>query len=1012
MADSTPHPHDGEHGTGSAPGEGSATFAPTDQPTPVTDTGRYQDGEVRDAHHRLLRDRTLDREVLARIAPLSEADELEQEARFLARLDHLNAPGILDFVRSDTGAMLVTRKNSGITLAEAIRRSGDGHMSPELASPAMVVQTICKVCDVIATVHSQGVVHHDLSPDVILLGGHGQVIVHDWSAAIAERRNPTTLRYVSAAAATPAAHLSLDGLHDDIHALGACLAECLLLRPLKPTATDPLGNISLVERQRLPAALEAVIRQALASNRSTGYRSVSDLAQDLTSYLEGLAPAAYVPGPMARFGEWVRLRQKGLLVAASLCVLLGVAVGAIWGKQLWTMASWRVVVAEDFSNPEWKQRWIEPPSINGMFAVDGNAVVSTAERDAFLIFRQRLTTPAAIEYTGEIQAGSQPCDLSVQWSEASGIAEDPAQFAQTGRSYMIQAGAFGNSLCAIFQNPGRRLLAYANRQLEVGRPYRFRVELDGTRITMLIDGVQVLEHHDIFPTQSGFISLYAFYPGKAFTDVRVFQGSPANEPTPLATGDTAFLERRFAAATDQYARVAELSAGMPIQQQALYRKGLAQWNLGETELASRDWNLVTDPELVAQIDCIRIEALFTTDQRTPQLSRFEEQYRDRPEMRDRLRRTWIMLIQQQLDAPQPNPMIIPYLLNVRERLFPDDESARYVAAITLLATHRYEEVLEKFPDQRNPCARALLSLGRSDQVLESEWVGNDERVHALSMRGEFAKLLELPGLFPSTRVRSLIHIGRAEEALSAEGGTHSALLHLGRAAEALAQPNLKGSAANEALICLGRLQEAAGAGLPQVSGSGSDVTAMLMLGQVDLAELAAKRPRPAIRFMQAAENGNDQDYARFHDQIALPPDLGGPTGWFAPLILRPFVDVLQGDATAFDHQTRPHLDLMSGIYTRTPWFVTRAILGLAPIETVLEMPRADEAETWRLLCVGIKAELDDQPDVAAASYTAFKALPMHRRLLSGNLPDAEVEWFVSWRLRALSGKKPSSGMAP
>jgi tetratricopeptide (TPR) repeat protein len=781
---------------------------------------------------------------------------------------------------------------------------------------------------------------------------------------------------------------------------------------LDRSAADPFGHITPSERERLPASLEAVIRQALTSSVSSGYQDVSDLVHDLTRYSEGLVPTAYVPGTLVRLGEWLRVRRKPLLATAAVIAILAIVVGVTWGRQLRTLAAWQVVISENFADPTWQQRWIEPPSPEGMFSVTDGKVVSIADRDAFLIYRKRLSTPVAIEFTGEMQVGTLPCDLSVQWSEASGVAEDPSRFAQEGRSYMIQSGAFGNSFCAIFQNPGRTLLALANRQLEVGRAYHYRVELDGTRISMDIDGVRVLEHHDVFPTQSGFISLYGFYPGKTFSDVRILQGSPTNGPTPLTSGDNDFLERRYGEAAAQYARVAELTKGGALLQQALYRKGLAEWSQGATERATSAWDRVTDSDLLAQIDCVRLEDVFKAGERTPRVSRFEEQYRDRPDLRDRLRQTWIMLAQQQLTASQRDAGAIASFLDIRERLFPQDEAGRYVAAMMLLSLRRYEEVLANFPEQQNPCARAMLALGRTKQLLDTEWVGNDERTHALGMRGLFAEVLNAPGLFPFSRIRTLIHVGRAEEALALEGGAHAALLHLGRAAEALDLPNPKGSSINEALICLGRLNEAAGNGLPQVPGSGSDSTAMLMLGQVDLAELAAKKSYPAIRFMQAAESGNDQDYVTFHDQIWLPPDLGGLTGWFAPIVLRPFVDILRGDSTALDTQVRPHLELLSGTYAQTPWFVARALLGETPLDSVLDMPSRDEAVAWHLVTAGIKAELDGHRDAALRAYAQFKALPMHQRLLVNNLPDAEVEWLVSWRLRALSDETSTKAASP
>lgn len=996
---------DSIHPDPATPGTDSSGYTPTAHPGPDMPRGRQRfqsTGSVDDHPPASFRDVVLDREVTARVVDHAKSEALLQEARFLARLDHIGASGVLDLVCDEAGAMLVTRRTSGITLAEAIDLAGRGQVPQELKTTADALRTMLAVGDIIARAHAQGVVHRALTTRQINLGGHGQVTIGDWSAAMVDQRAPATLRYIASQRIQRPERLHLDGHHDDIRALGACLAESLLLRSVDPTAPDPLGHISAPERERFHPALEAIVRTSLASDPSQGYQSVDDLSADLRGFAQAALPTWYAPGPLAAARDWVHRRKGVAGLAAAVLVAVCIAVVLPWLRPWEEGIAWSQVVAEDFAAPSWRERWIEPPSPNGMFAPADGKLVSTAPRDAFLIYRRRLTTPVAIEYTGEMLPGSLPCDLSVQWSEASGIAEDPARFARDGRSFMIQAGAFGNSFCAIFENPGRRLLAYSNRQLAVGTAYRFRVVLTGTRIALYIDDALVLEHDDPMPTQSGFISLYGFYPGKAFSDVRILSGTPANQPTVLALGDDAFIRGRYQESAEHYAAVVEQVEDPALLQQALFRQGLAEWHLGSTERASASWDRIADPDLRTQIACLRLETPATNGPKNPHVTQFEEQYLAHPEQRERLRRTWINIVQQWGNSSSPNAPAIASFIDVHQRLFPDDQACRYVAAMRLLSLRRHQEVIDTYPDQRSALARAMLALGRSRDLVESDWVGTDERVHALMMRGEFEEALRIPGMFPSARVTALIHTQRLDEALAAEGGAHAALLRLGRAAEILERPDVSGAAANEALICLGRWNEAAGSGLAQIPSSGSSSVAMLLLGHLDLAEVAAKKTFPAIRFMRAAETGNDQDYLRYHDQIVLPPDLAGSSGWFAPVLMRPFVDVLHGDPTAWETQTRPHLDLLSGCYGTTPSVVVRAILGDIPLHQVADLPRTFEAEAWTALASGMKAELAGDHDGAIGHYRAFLALPLPKRLLVGNLPDPEVEWFVAWRLRALS----------
>jgi hypothetical protein len=89
------------------------------------------------------------------------------------------------------------------------------------------------------------------------------------------------------------------------------------------------------------------------------------------------------------------------------------------------------------------------------------------------------------------------------------------------------------------------------------------------------------------------------------------------------------------------------------------------------------------------------------------------------------------------------------------------------------------------------------------------------------------------------------------------------------------------------------------------------------------------------------------------------------------------------------------------VFARRAWFFARAALGKATDEEVLNMPVRSEAEAWLALAKALRAELADKPAEALASYRAFAALPLHKRLLDNNTLDSQVETFVQWRLRAV-----------
>jgi hypothetical protein len=1005
-----------QDGAGTASGEfmpGEPPMAPPSQDSGVRSAGRYQLGQQMAGDLHQGRDRLLDREVRIRVSDTATASDLEREARFMARIEHPGITPIHDFVLGDGGAILVAGLSEGISLADAIREAKTGRVRAELSNVGAVVQVMQRVCETLSAAHARHVVHRAVTPAAIILGWHGQVVLGNWKQAMQEAERPMTLRFV-ATASTPQT-LSLDDLHADVRAVGACLFESLVWRAPSGSHERPAGTLSPDERRRMPPQLEAIINFAMSSDQTIGYHSMDELGQDLAHFLSGMHLVAYEPGLWNRVSSWAHQHRRGLLVTAALMLLaVGTAIGVAYGVDRYRYRWSAPITTETFSDDTWRQRWIEGGK--GAFSVESGQLVSQAPRHAVLIFRQRLATPVAIEYTAQILPGSRPCDLSVIWSERDGLPENPAWFANDSRAFLIQAGANDNSFCGMIQLPGYRRVAHINRQLEVGRRYRFRVEIEGDVISMSIDGERAYEFRDVFPSTSGYIALYGYYPGKAFDDVSIMQKASPPQVSAIATGDSLYQFRHFADAASVYGRLAECEPTGAVGQLAMFRKGLAEVELGKRDASRETWSHLSDSHLIHLADCMRLDDLIETWQIDLLLTRFEAYYRERPDVRNDLRLGWQQIIGKLRNDPRVDEATLLRFIAMRENLFPEYSASAAEVTSIFLTLGRFEDILNRYPNERVACNEAQFALGLSSEISEGTSAARRDWARIYNIRGEFDKVFQVQGVGSETLAWTMCKMGRGEEALRVTGETYPTLLHLGRAAELLESLKTRTGPVdvmtNDCLVALGRYEEAAGDGVPGLPSTGHSLRAMLLLGRLDDADkqwVSANywhNPVPVgwARLIAALEAGKADQIAHWRPTVTLPRNLSRPSGWFAGVVIGPFADRLGGDLGALRTSLEHAILTYPRVFAKSAMFFSSYVLGRSSDAEMLAMPAVSEAQAWHAVAKGVRAELEERPDDAARAYQAFVALPRHQRLLDGNTLDVQVEGFVAWRLRALAGQ--------
>ena len=249
------------------------------------------------------RDEALDRLVALKLVTASggeDAGRVGDEARLLARLSHPGLVPVYDAGTDDAGRpWVVMELVEGETLAEAIRR---GAMPPE-----RVADVGARLADALAYVHDQGLVHRDVKPANVLLGGDGRVRLTDFGIA----------RLVDAAKVTAtgltvgtASYLSPEqvtgspvGPATDVYALGLVLLECLTGEREYPGSAVEVALARLSRAPRVPSTLPygwPGLLAAMTGRNPSGRPVAAVVARELRVMAAGGEATTVLPGVPAR----------------------------------------------------------------------------------------------------------------------------------------------------------------------------------------------------------------------------------------------------------------------------------------------------------------------------------------------------------------------------------------------------------------------------------------------------------------------------------------------------------------------------------------------------------------------------------------------------------------------------------------------------------------------------------------------------------------------------------------
>lgn len=230
--------------------------------------------------------------------------ELLQEAWIAGRLEHPNIIPVYDIAAGDDGSPLIVLKRiEGETWASLLAEPERARaLLDETDLLEAHLRILIAVCNALHFAHDRRILHLDLKPENVMIGGHGEVYVVDWGVAAALEDDGTEQLPLVARrdgiVGTPSymspEMVAGDGAaldeRTDVYLLGATLFEVLAGRPPHrgTTIVEVLYNV-LHELPALPedtpAELEAICRRAMAKRPDDRFADALELRRALDDFL-------------------------------------------------------------------------------------------------------------------------------------------------------------------------------------------------------------------------------------------------------------------------------------------------------------------------------------------------------------------------------------------------------------------------------------------------------------------------------------------------------------------------------------------------------------------------------------------------------------------------------------------------------------------------------------------------------------------------------------------------------
>jgi tRNA A-37 threonylcarbamoyl transferase component Bud32 len=197
-------------------------------------------------------------------------ERFEKEASLLRRLEHPGIVGLRDYFLEDHRGYLVMEHAEGKTLKQLVEEEG-------VLSEMRVRELALQMCDTLAYLHANGVVHRDFTPDNLILSKSGQLKVIDFNVAQQMEAGSAGTIVGKQSYLPPEQFRGKASTQSDIYAMGATLQ--FLLTGEDP---EPISQSSPLESgAACSATLDQIVRNCTALQTQKRIGSAEELKEQL-----------------------------------------------------------------------------------------------------------------------------------------------------------------------------------------------------------------------------------------------------------------------------------------------------------------------------------------------------------------------------------------------------------------------------------------------------------------------------------------------------------------------------------------------------------------------------------------------------------------------------------------------------------------------------------------------------------------------------------------------------------